>query len=699
MVHQHYQCNGTDNWEDAEAEWARTSTPRIKPVNNSKDNVDDDRMPLRSRLVKRPVALKYTNSSRFQIHPEADQQKVPTGIWQFSAPDSNDVRNCPMHHTPPNDTTSCEGSGTKENPTSRQSPNVQLPKASNHVLQNKVMLESGDDLMLLCEEGSLPPPNKETFPAIVNKIGLQIGLSSNSPQYAVNHRRRRRRIKEKRPSDVVSPQIESADVKKIIESADLQPSSSWSEAEAEWAIAASVTTKNNDNLESQPASKDAEKLPHLVESKGCPQITDAERADVLSSINTLLKMQYNYQLEPSTCEKNKHSNLVGATRDDEFCRDIKGVESSSLPTMTEAPLPILRRTESYRSIGCSAQHSTVSVDEMDENDRMSWMRRKVKFQETSRGVLQNTIHEFQNDKNDDEESCATNQSESSINISESAYAILSENMEDALLDLLFLGSFARPRSDKKKKNIKRSNTNKDISACKENLMPSNRDSHQTVEDSNCSPSTCAYVDAQSSLISVANVFQNWIQNTTGFQTVEESSSIQFSSTTVEEMDDKSAFEDGLLDLVYCAARSKHLQNGVFFDESYEIDVKTEVQLVAVHAALPLLGVVLKQNTGGCYVTKIAKSIVDPDGSKVPVKLQLEAGDQLITINGKSAIKKSVSQVSGMLNSSSDPENIFITFVRYTGGIHSNSAIEEENKKKIVTDSAVPFPIAVKHRII
>ena len=110
-------------------------------------------------------------------------------------------------------------------------------------------------------------------------------------------------------------------------------------------------------------------------------------------------------------------------------------------------------------------------------------------------------------------------------------------------------------------------------------------------------------------------------------------------------------------------------------------------------------VVLKENTGGCYVAKIAKSIVDPDGSKVPVKLQLEAGDQLITINGKSAIKKSVSQVSGMLNSSSDPDNVFITFVRYTGGIHSNSAMEEVNKKKIVTDSAVPFPIAVKHRII
>ena len=576
MVHLHYQCNGTDNCVDTDAEWARASTLRIKPVNDSRDNVDNDRMPLRLRFVKRPVALKYTNSSRFQIPPEGDQQRVTTGIQQLSTRDSNDVKKCSMHHAPPNDSNSCEGSGTKENiPTTRKSPNVQLRKTSNHALQNEVMQESGDDLMLRCEEGSLPPPNKETFPAVINKIELQIGLSSNSPQYAVNHRQIiRRRIKEKRSSAVVSPQTESADASTISESADLQPSSSWSEAEAEWASASSITTtKINENLESQAASKDAEQLPHLAESKGCPQITDAERADVLSSINTLLKMQYNYQLEASTCERNKHRNLGGVASDEELSRDKKSVESSySCPPMTEAPLPILRRTESYRSIGSSAHQSIVCVDETDANERNCWMRRKVKFQETSRGVLQNTIHEFQNDKNDDEESCATNQSESSFNISEPAYAILSENMEDALLDLLFLGSFAQPRIDKKKKNMKRRTSNND-----------NHDSYQSIGD-NFSSSTCAYIDAQSSLISVANIFQNWVQKTTGFHTVEESS-----SPKVEDMDDHSAFEDGLLELVYCAARSKHLQNGVFFDESYEIDVKTEVQLVAVHVALPLLG--------------------------------------------------------------------------------------------------------------
>jgi len=55
-----------------------------------------------------------------------------------------------------------------------------------------------------------------------------------------------------------------------------------------------------------------------------------------------------------------------------------------------------------------------------------------------------------------------------------------------------------------------------------------------------------------------------------------------------------------------------------------------------------------------------------------MQLSVEVGDQLTAINGKSAMKKTVTQVCSAINSSPDPEKISLTFLRYTGAIHSTT---------------------------
>ncbi len=78
----------------------------------------------------------------------------------------------------------------------------------------------------------------------------------------------------------------------------------------------------------------------------------------------------------------------------------------------------------------------------------------------------------------------------------------------------------------------------------------------------------------------------------------------------------------------------------------------------------------KENSGGCFVTRVFKSKSNADGSFA--KIPIEVGDQLTSINGKSAMKKTVTQVCAMMNSSPDPKNISLTFLRYTGDVHSNT---------------------------
>lgn len=202
-----------------------------------------------------------------------------------------------------------------------------------------------------------------------------------------------------------------------------------------------------------------------------------------------------------------------------------------------------------------------------------------------------------------------------------------------------------------------------------------------------------FADAQSNLIVMAYKCQNWVEQTTGFKVAEnpscttaddsnteappqvveeeqlEGTKEDHDESEVADENDEKELENGLLELVKCAARSKHLQHGSVFDETYDIDVTTEVKFLIVYASLPL-GVIFKENSGGCYVSRIFKSKGDSGVSQM--QLSVEVGDQLTAINSKSAMKKTVTQVCSAINSSPDPEKISLTFLRYTGAIHSTT---------------------------
>jgi len=118
------------------------------------------------------------------------------------------------------------------------------------------------------------------------------------------------------------------------------------------------------------------------------------------------------------------------------------------------------------------------------------------------------------------------------------------------------------------------------------------------------------VQAQTQMFVMAFHCQDWVEQTTGYTVpnefrlnVPESGSpetakSQTTETTTsagsndEEDTGEEDLEKGLLELVICAARTKHEQNGVKFDESYEIDVTADVSFVVVSASLPLGGKLL-----------------------------------------------------------------------------------------------------------
>jgi hypothetical protein len=106
-------------------------------------------------------------------------------------------------------------------------------------------------------------------------------------------------------------------------------------------------------------------------------------------------------------------------------------------------------------------------------------------------------------------------------------------------------------------------------------------------------------------------------------------------------------------------------------------------IVIVTNFFSFLGVVVfKENSGGCFVTRVFKSKSNADGTFA--KIPIEAGDQLTSVNRKSAMKKTVSQVCAMMNSSPDPKNISLTLLRYTGGIHSVTQSPVHEKQDVAT---------------
>lgn len=74
-------------------------------------------------------------------------------------------------------------------------------------------------------------------------------------------------------------------------------------------------------------------------------------------------------------------------------------------------------------------------------------------------------------------------------------------------------------------------------------------------------------------------------------------------------------------------------------------------------------VLFHENDGGCWITKVF-----PDGNAAKAG-GVEVGDQLAAINGVSAIQLRVDQICTLITEAPDPENIELTFLRYTGQLH------------------------------
>lgn len=126
--------------------------------------------------------------------------------------------------------------------------------------------------------------------------------------------------------------------------------------------------------------------------------------------------------------------------------DISINDSSLGSNLGQTRAPILRKTESYRTFDTSASGG---ASETDDDDSTNKSRRKVKFHETPRGELRNTIHEYE----DDSLTAQTEQTEDTLSTYNDGPlpSLINEHMEDALLDFFFLGQSARPRPVKKKK--------------------------------------------------------------------------------------------------------------------------------------------------------------------------------------------------------------------------------------------------------
>lgn len=275
-------------------------------------------------------------------------------------------------------------------------------------------------------------------------------------------------------------------------------SSSWEEAEAEWA---SVSPDNNLNAGNAVEKKNT--LPVATKSRSLnhTHIVDSEDYPVTDGEDSLLESEdessYMGGRRPTKTRINhKHRQIrqfkkSTVNNPNVLVRDINALNlqprpaadfqqqrapissiNSQLPNASpysaavspqddnsinsnsigQTPAPILRKTESYRTLeSFRTLDTSVSggASETDDDDSMPKSRRKVKFHETSRGELRNTVHEYE----DDSLTAYTEKTEDTISTSNDGNfpSIMDANMEDALLDFFFLGQSAHPRPAKKKK--------------------------------------------------------------------------------------------------------------------------------------------------------------------------------------------------------------------------------------------------------
>lgn len=125
----------------------------------------------------------------------------------------------------------------------------------------------------------------------------------------------------------------------------------------------------------------------------------------------------------------------------------------------------------------------------------------------------------------------------------------------------------------------------------------------------------------------------------------------------------------LIDLAVQAARLAHKLKGYEFDESYDLNIVSDIKFCVVDLSLPL-GLVFQENDAGCFITKVL-----PDGSAAR-NGAIKAGDQLAGIDGASAINMTVDQIAQVVRKHN--KSIELTFLRYVGPLRpAPGDLEEE----------------------
>lgn len=127
-------------------------------------------------------------------------------------------------------------------------------------------------------------------------------------------------------------------------------------------------------------------------------------------------------------------------------------------------------------------------------------------------------------------------------------------------------------------------------------------------------------------------------------------------------------------LAFHAAQSMHQLKGVKYNNTYPIDMYADIKISVVELKLPL-GLILLENNGGCFVTKIS-----PDGSAARSG-GVELGDQLASINGQKSTRMNVDDIYDIIKRSKDSKSVDLAFVRYIGPFRPSRKLESSSKKK------------------
>lgn len=148
---------------------------------------------------------------------------------------------------------------------------------------------------------------------------------------------------------------------------------------------------------------------------------------------------------------------------------------------------------------------------------------------------------------------------------------------------------------------------------------------------------------------------------TNVSTLRSNSNTAFSEELEDKEEDEEEDEDSdgnLLQQAVAAARAIHHIHGIQFDESQDINVLTDIKFVVVTIKLPL-GLLFQEHEQGAWVSRVV-----PDGNGA--RKEVQPGDQLAAINGKSSAHATIDEVAAIISSTPQNEGVELTFIRYVG---------------------------------